>query len=121
MAATIKREQNGIWVVHLSGALGKQELDTIQSAALKEAGPGGDKARVLVIVDNDFRGLTGGVQEWSDVSFIMKYGDKIAKIAIIGDPAWEQDMLMFAGEGVRSAPVRYFRTGQLAEAQNWLL
>ncbi|MEN6466200.1 MAG: STAS/SEC14 domain-containing protein [Syntrophaceae bacterium] len=120
MGATIRREQNGIWVVHLSGAVGKDELDAVQSAALKEYSPG-EKARVLVMVDDDFRGLTGGVQEWSDVSFIMKYGDKIAKIAIIGNPAWEQDMLMFTGAGVRLAPVRYFNSGQLADAQNWLL
>lgn len=120
MGATIRRDQNGIWLVHLSGELSKGELDAIQAEALRDYAPG-QKARVLVMVDDDFRGLSGGTQAWSDVSFIMKYGDQISKIAIVGDPAWEQDMLEFAGAGVRQAPVKYFNRGQVADARNWLL
>jgi len=120
MGATIKRDQNGIWVVHFSGELSKGELDAIQAEALRQYAPG-QNARVLVMVDDDFRGLTGGTQAWSDVSFIMKHGDQVSKIAIVGDPAWEQDMLMFAGAGVRPAPVKYFYRGQVADARNWLL
>lgn len=119
MGATIKKDDNGIWVVNFSGALGKEDLDAVQAAGIKGHEPG-ERARVLVLVDDDFRGFTGGVQEWSDVSFIVKYGDKITKIAIVGDPAWESDMLLFAGAGVRLAPVRYFNKGQLAEAKDWL-
>ncbi len=120
MGATIKKDASGVWVATFSGAVTKAELDTLQAAGIKGAVPG-EKARVLVIVDKDFSGFSGGVQEWSDVSFIMKYGDKITKIAIVGDPAWESDMLLFTGAGVRLAPVRYFNPGQLAEAKDWLL
>lgn len=120
MGATIKRDPNGIWLVHFSGELSKGELDAIQAEALRLYAPG-QEARVLLMVDNDFRGLAGGIQAWSDVSFIMKYGDQVSKIAIVGDPAWEQDMLEFAGAGVRLAPVKYFFRGQIAEARNWLL
>lgn len=55
------------------------------------------------------------------MSFIVKYGDKITKIAVVGDPSWESDMMQFVGAGVRSAPVRYFNPNQLAAAKDWLL
>lgn len=120
MGANLKKDENGVWVANLSGALTKAELDAMQASGIKGAAPG-EKARVLVILDKDFSGFSGSVQEWSDVSFIMKYGDKITKIAIVGDPKWESDMMLFAGAGVRLAPVRYFNPSQLAEAKDWLL
>jgi len=120
MGATLKKDENGVWVATLSGDVTKAELDALQAAGIKAAVPG-EKARVLVLVDKDFRGFSGSVQEWSDVSFIVKYGDKITKIAIVGDPAWESEMLLFTGAGVRLAPVRYFSPAQLVEAKDWLL
>jgi len=73
---------------------------------------------VLVALDKSFSGFSGSLQEWRDVSFIMKYGDKITKIAVVGDPSWETDMMQFLGAGVKSAPVRYFNPNQLAAAKD---
>lgn len=120
MGATLKKDENGVWVVNLSGSFAKAELDSLQAAGIKGAAPG-EKARVLIMLDKDFSGFSGSVQEWSDVGFIVKYGDKITKIAIVGDPKWESDMMLFTGAGVRLAPVRYFSPARLAEAKDWLL
>jgi hypothetical protein len=118
MGATIRQDKSGIWVVHISGALRKEEMDAIQSVGIKELGSN-DDARLLVMVAGDFRGWVGG-EVWGDMTFFVQYGDRIAKIAIVGDPKWETRMLMFTGAGFRRAPVKYFAENQLTEAYAWL-
>ncbi|HLO24823.1 MAG TPA: STAS/SEC14 domain-containing protein [Geobacteraceae bacterium] len=118
MGATIRKDESGIWVVHITGALRKEEMDDIQDVGIKALGPHED-ARLLVMVAADFRGWVGG-EVWGDMTFFVQYGDRIAKIAIVGDPKWESRMLMFTGAGFRRAPVKYFAEHQLAEAYTWL-
>jgi hypothetical protein len=118
MGATIRQDKSGIWVVRISGALSKAETDAIQDAWIKAHGLN-DDVRLLVMVAEDFRGWVG-TEVWSDMTFFVQYGDRIAKIAIVGDPEWESRMLMFTGAGFRRAPVKYFAENQLAEAYEWL-
>lgn len=118
MGATIQRDDSGIWVVRITGALRKDEMDAIQAAGIKGMGPH-DDAKVLVMVEKNFLGWVGE-EVWNDMTFFVKYGDRIAKIAIVGDPKWESRMLMFTGAGFRRAPVKYFAENRLAEAYAWL-
>ncbi len=118
MGATIRKNNSGVWVLRIFGALRKEELDSVQAVGLAGLNPD-EKARVLVMVGSDFCGWVGD-EVWNDMSFLMQHGDKIAKIAIVGDPRWEARMLMFACAGFRSAPVKYFAAGRLAQARAWL-
>ncbi len=122
MGATIRQYKNGIWVVYISGALRKEEMDAIQAAGIEAAGLNApspdDNLRLLVMVE-DFQGWVGG-EVWNDMTFFVQYGDRISKIAIVGDPRWESRMLMFTGAGFRRAPVKYFPESQLSEAYDWL-
>ncbi len=118
MGATLQHEKDGIWVVKISWALRKEELDAIQEEGLKELGLH-DDARVLILVEDNFCGWVGD-EVWNDMTFFVKHGDKIAKIAIVGNPKWEDHMLMFTGAGFRRAPVKYFAPDRLAEAYEWL-
>lgn len=118
MGATLQRDNQGIWLVRISGALRKEELDAVQAAGIDALGPD-TEARLLIVVADDFRGWVG-TEEWNDMSFFVTHGDRIVKIAIVGDPRWETKMLMFTGAGFRRAPVRYFATDELAAARHWL-
>ena len=118
MGATIQQDKSGIWVVRISGALRKEELDAVQAAGVRGMGPHGD-AYLMVMVENDFLGWVGD-EVWNDMTFFVKHGDRIAKIAIVGDPKWETRMLMFTGAGFRRAPVKYFGENQISEARAWL-
>lgn len=118
MGATIRQEPKDIWLVRISGALRKEEMDAIQAAAMKELGAD-DDAKVLVVVEEDFRGWVGN-EVWNDMTFFVKHGDRIAKIAIVGDPKWEKRMLMFTGAGFRRGEVKYFAGARLPEAYAWL-
>ncbi len=118
MGATIQRENSGIWVLRISGALRKDEMDSVQAKGIEGLGPD-ENARVLVMVGADFRGWIGD-EVWGDMTFFMEHGDRIEKMAIVGDPKWESRMLMFSGAGFRRAPVRYFAGDQLDQAYAWL-
>jgi len=90
----------------------------VLSTVLKSLGPQ-ESIRLLAIVGDDFAGWVGG-EVWNDMGFFDEHGDRVEKIAIIGDAKWESKMLMFACAGMRRAPVRYFGPGQLSEAYDWL-
>jgi hypothetical protein len=119
MGADIRKDGNGFWVLQISGSLRKAELDAVQATAISNAAPG-ETARLLIIVDGDFSGWVG-TEEWNDSSFFLEHGDRIVKIAIVGDPSWEEEMLIFTGAGLRRAPVKYFSSAHRAEAEEWLI
>jgi hypothetical protein len=52
--------------------------------------------------------------------FFEAHGDQIDEIAIVADPKWETNLLMFVGSGFRRAPVKFFPESQLALARAWL-
>lgn len=118
MGATIRQDPAGVWVVHVSGALRKEEMDAIQATAIKEFGPE-EAARVLVRIESGFQGWVGS-EVWNDMTFFVEHGERIAKIAIVGDAKWETRMLMFTGAGFRRAQVKYFDSERLPDAYAWL-
>ena len=117
MPAHLQREPNNIYVLHFSGVVKRSEFGSGQSALAGEI-DAGVAPRVLAILE-DFEGWEKGA-DWNDLDFMLSHGDKIAKIAIVGEPRWEPQALAFAGAGFRSAPVKFFPAAQLAEARVWL-
>ena len=117
MAVAIQQESDDTYVIRINGLLKKLELESVQLTALDGIEKAGT-IKLLVILD-DFQGWQKG-DDWGDMSFYSEHGDQIDKIAIVGDPKWEDEMLMFAGSGLRRAPVKYFSESDLAAAQAWL-
>jgi hypothetical protein len=117
MGATIEQEEGNLRVLRITGLLRKSEWD---SALTKEAEKWGPETRVkvLVIVE-DFKGWEHGA-DWGDMDFFVEHDHQIEKIAIVADPKWELQTLMFAGAGVRRAPVKFFFANQLGIARSWL-
>ncbi len=118
MGATLEKNENGVFVMRVTGALRKKEMDAVQDQCLESIDPH-ESVKLLVLIAEDFCGWVGD-EVWSDMKFFVRYGDRIEKIAIVGDPKWETRMLMFAGAGFRRAPVKYFAENQLAEAHVWV-
>jgi hypothetical protein len=115
---SISAKKDGeIWVVRLTGMIRKAEMDTIQNEAIKEL-PAEKKVRILVIAE-DFLGWQRG-DPWGDVSFIANYGDRMEKMAIVAEPKWQDQLLMFTGAGLRSTKIEFFPSDRLAEARTWL-
>ncbi len=117
MGAAIQQEEGSLRVLRITGLLKKSELDAIQAAEARQW-TSATKVKLLVIVEG-FQGWERGV-DWGDVSFLVTQGDRIEKIAIVGDPKQEVDFLAFAGAGFRHAPVKFFPPTHLAQARAWL-
>ena len=118
MPTTIQPESNNIYVLHLSGVVTRAEFDNVQKATTGDI-DAGVKPRILAILA-DFKGWERGA-DWGDLEFLFSHSHEIAKIAIVGDPKWEQEALAFAGAGFRRAPVKFFPATQVAEARAWLV
>jgi hypothetical protein len=117
MPATIQRENNNTYVLRMSGTVKRSEFGSVQDKTVRDI-DAGVKPRVLAILEN-FEGWERGA-DWGDLEFLFSHSNEIAKIAIVGEPRWEAEALAFAGAGFRRAPVKFFPTGQLADARAWL-
>jgi hypothetical protein len=119
MAVTLRLETDKLAVVRVSGLLKKSDMDAMQAEASKQLAAKPDARFNVLLIVEDFKGWEGGVN-WGDMSFYAAHGDKMQKIAIVGDPKREADWMMFMGGGIRPSPVKYFPTGKMADARAWL-
>jgi hypothetical protein len=56
-----------------------------------------------------------------DVSFFFKHDKDIEKIAVVSDPRWRDDMLIFLFADYRQAEARFFAETDLEPARAWLM
>jgi hypothetical protein len=118
MPATIQHERDNIYRMDISGLLTKSEFDRCQETVIAEIRRTG--AVKLLFVLSGFQGWERD-PKWSDLSFYIKYGDSIERIAIVGDERWRSEALMFASVDLRKAPVEYFSPeSAVADARAWL-
>jgi len=117
MGITIEREKGNLIVLRITGLLRKSEWDAVLPTEARQWGPT-TRVKVLVILE-DFKGWERGA-DWGDMDFFVEHDQQIEKIAIVADPKWKLETLMFAGAGVRSGQVKFFPENQLTMARAWL-
>jgi hypothetical protein len=117
MGVTIKQEEGNLTVLRITGLLRKSGWDSALATEAEQWGPE-TRVKVLVIAEN-FRGWERGAN-WGDMDFFVEHDYQIEKIAIVADPKWELQTLMFAGSGIRRGQVKFFSPSQLAQARTWL-
>jgi hypothetical protein len=117
MPIAMHPERDNVYRVEISGTLGKEDLDRCQellAAEIDRIGP----VRLLFLL-TQFEGWERNA-DWNDLSFFVKRGDSIERMAIVGPPRWHSEALMFAGADLRKAPVEFFPAGAAADARAWL-
>jgi hypothetical protein len=117
MPATIQHESGNTFCVRVTGTLRVREMADVQAVAAREIQARG-KLKLLFVLDQ-FEGFEQAAG-WDDLDFYATYGRSIEKIAIVGDDVWQDHALMFAGAGLRAAPVRYFAVDARGDALAWL-
>ena len=110
-------EGTGVFRIEIRGAMRKADLERHQRALLAEMTRVGTVKLLFVL-----EGFDGWdrADNWSDLSFYIKHGDAIARIAIVGDERWRSEALMFAGADLRKAAVEFFPPQALTDARIWL-
>jgi hypothetical protein len=117
MSIAMQHEHDNVYRVEMSGRLQKADLQQCEAALADEMRRVGH-VKLLFVLEN-FEGWEPG-SDWNDLSFYVRHGDAIDRIAIVGDPRWQSEALMFAAAGLRRAPVEFFGNADLAAARSWL-
>ena len=117
MSAILEQHPDRLLVIRVSGELKKPELDAVQSEFVEEIALGGT-VKLLVLLEN-FTGWERS-EAWGDTDFFFSHRNDFEKIAVVGDPRWEAQVLAFTGAGLRKGPVKLFPETSESEARAWL-
>ena len=117
MPIAMQHERDNIYRMEVSGVLKKSDLDRCQAMLAAEMSRIGT-TRLLFIL-NGFEGWEAN-PNWGDLTFYVRHGDSIERIAIVGDERWRGEALMFASADLRRAPVEFFAENEIGDARAWL-
>lgn len=117
MSAKLEHQNDNVYLLRIGGVLRKSELDAAQSEFVKKIADAG-KIKLLVLLEN-FTGWERGA-DWGDTDFFFSHRNDFEKIAVVGDPQWEAQVLAFTGAGLRKGPVKCFPETGESEARAWL-
>jgi hypothetical protein len=120
MPATLHHERDNVYRLDVGGVLSKEDLDRVQELLLKEMDRTGVRTVRLLVVLEGFEGWDSRSSNWSDLTFYVKHGDRLERIAIVGDERWRDHALMFAAADLRRGPVEFFASDAMSDARAWL-
>jgi SpoIIAA-like len=117
MPMTVHHDSDNVYRLEVHGTLRKVEFERCQDVLIDEMGRVGP-VRLLFLLDG-FEGWEPH-DNWSDLTFYIKHGAAIERIAIVGDERWRSLSMMFAAADLRKAPVEFFSPEQVVDARAWL-
>jgi hypothetical protein len=116
MSANLEEQSDRIFVLRIRGELKKTELDAVQEEMVGKITV--RPVHLLVILKN-FMGWERN-EEWGDTDFFFSHQGDFGKIAVVGHPVWEAQVLAFTGAGIRKGPVKFYPETGESEARAWL-
>jgi SpoIIAA-like len=120
MPATLHHEGDNTYRLDVNGVLSKDDLDRVQELLLKEMDRTDNRTARLLVVLEGFEGWDSRNSNWGDLTFFVKHGDRLERIAIVGNERWRDHALMFAAADLRRGPVEFFASDAMSDARAWL-
>lgn len=117
MAYDIFDISDGLICARVSDFLRVSDQEALQAAAAERIGKGRD-VRLLVVLEN-FQGWERS-EAWGDVGFLVEHADDVAKMAIVGEERWKDDVFLFLGKGLRKTEIEFFSPSAVREAEAWV-
>ena len=117
MSAKLTIESENLFVLNVKGIFTIEESREFEKKAAAEI-DGTQKVKALVLAE-EFSGW-GKEGDWGDMTFFFEKGPYIEKIAIVANEKWKDELLMFAGAGLREGEVKFFPDGGEGDARSWL-
>ena len=117
MSANLEQHADRLCVLRIGGELKKSELDAAQSEFVEKIA-GAGTVKLLVLLEN----FTGWERDeaWGDTDFFFSHRNDFERIAVVGNPRYEAQVLAFTGAGLRKGPVKFFSETGESEARAWL-
>jgi SpoIIAA-like len=116
MPITLHHERDNVFRMETRGTLRKSDFEGYLHWAVSEIERLGT-VRLLWILE-EFEGWDP--HDHYDLSFYMKYGDAVDRIAVVCAERWRELAMMFVSADLRKGLVMHFPEGALAEARAWL-
>lgn len=105
-------------VVHVC-VTGEMKVDDQRAIQHLVATLPGAPLRVLVTLE-----AFGGWEKsaaWNDAAgFLPEHGERVARMALVGEERWRDQALLFVGKGFRDTAIAYFPDSARREAEEWL-
>jgi hypothetical protein len=117
MAVSLRHEHGNLYRIDMTGLLRRADFADCEATLAEEMRRAGPVKLLFVLTD--FEGWEARA-DWNDLTFYVKHGGQIERIAIVADSHWRNQALLFAAAGLRRAPVEFFPHGDLAGAHAWL-
>jgi hypothetical protein len=117
MACEIMQIEDSMVTARISGILRLVDHKVLQSVAGHVVAKVGE-VRLLAFLE-DFKGWEKGV-DWTDVDFVVEHGNKVSKMAFVGDMKWKEDVFAFVGKGLRQSEIEFFSRDRITEAEVWV-
>jgi SpoIIAA-like len=107
----------------LSGRITDEDYKNVMTPRLEEALKGGDPVRLLVYIDETYRGLEPGAT-WDDAKFGLSHlGDivrgRFKKVALVGGPNWQRRAGEIFGHLI-PGEVKGFEAEEMDKAWTWV-
>lgn len=118
MAVEIVQLLQGVLTIKVTGELSDLEIGQLQ-AAVTQAVAGWNKFRVLIILEDFDRWMSGPAGDGA--GFIRLDGQAVEKFAIVGDDKREDIGRLFLGENLPAEAVRYFAPADRDQAVLWIV
>ena len=103
MSVSASLEDPQVLVVRLSGKVTAQQFRAAQEEAYALLKP--IVSVSVVVVLEGFEGWGPG--DWDDSLIQFRHDTQIKRMAIVGDPKWEDTALLFVGKGLRHFDIEY--------------
>ena len=120
MIEIMGQSEGSLLAVRFTGTLTADDYTDVWIPACEKVIAGHGKLRVLMYMDETFEGWEAAVV-WEDTKFGLKNLGHFEKIAVVGGPGWIGKLSEMFGSIVPGLAVKAFPTGELEEAQSWIL
>jgi len=117
MPIALHQETDKTYRLEISGMLRRDEFGRCEAELARELERVGS-VRLLCVL-KEFEGWESD-DNWNSLSFYIKHGDAIERIAIVGAERWRDLAMMFASADLRKAPVEFFPEPEIVRARQWL-
>ena len=117
MSIALHQEDKHTFRLDIAGVLRRSEVARCESELARELIRIGS-VRLLCVL-NGFEGWESQ-GAWNDLTFYVRHGDAIDRIAIVGEERWRGLAMMYAVADLRRAPVEFFSEKEMARAREWL-
>ena len=116
MSVSVERESPDLIKLQVAGRVTSREWHAALGDVAKLLNPPGQTS-VLVAAER-FDGWEPG--DWDNLSFQENYDAQIGRLAIVAEPKWQDQVLMFAGKGLRKVEMEFFPSSDIQRARQWL-